>query len=252
VTAPTRRSAQEAARGTGVGWRGWSLPVWVGAVGLLVLVGVLGVVAMTVPGVADWDRAGVEAVARLRTDSLTPVMRTVTFLASAPVMLTGVALAAGVLAVRTHRLSGAVRLVLVVAVGWASVMALKPVFGRERPSVAMADVLQVEPLVAEPVGASYPSGHTALATGLALALVWACRYAPAVTRWAVTAGGVLLVLVVGLSRVYLGVHYPTDVVGAVMTVGATTLLLTGLLRGPLRARQPAAGGQAAGSAMLGS
>lgn len=252
MTAPTVRSREARFRGTGVGWRGWSGPVWMSVVGLLVLVVLLGVVAMTVPVVTAWDRAGVEAVARLRTDTLTPVMRAVTFLASAPVMLTGVALAAGVLMVWTRRVSGGVRLVLVVAVGWATVMALKPVFDRDRPSVAMADVLQVGPLVAEPVGASYPSGHTALATGLALALVWASRYAAPASRWAVAVTGVLVVLVVGLSRVYLGVHYPTDVLGAVMTVGATTLLLTGLLSGPARDRHSSPQGQAAGSAMLGS
>jgi membrane-associated phospholipid phosphatase len=217
---------------TGVSWRGLSTGTWLGALTLLLLVVALGAAALTTATVAGWDRAGVEAVGRLRTDSLTPWMKAVTFGSSAPVVLPAVVAAGLVLWRRSGWLADSVRLVLVVGVGWSAVMALKPVFDRGRPAAAMGDVLSVEPLVAEPVGASYPSGHTALATGVALALVWALRHATTAVRVGGALAGVLLVAVVGLSRVYLGVHYPSDLVGSVLTVTATTLLLTGLVPGP--------------------
>lgn len=64
---------------------------------------------------------------------------------------------------------------------------------------------------------SFPSGHTAGAAlfyGFLTVLVFAH---PGARRWrpAMAATGVLLVLLVGLSRIYLGVHYFTDVVAAI-------------------------------------
>jgi membrane-associated phospholipid phosphatase len=235
----------------GVAWRGWSTRVRMSVAVLLLLVVAVGVTAMTVPAVAAWDRAGVETVAGLRTPGLTPVMETVSSLASAPVMLTGVVVVAAVHAGWTRRPSAGVRLVLVVGVGWAVVMALKPVFGRDRPGVALADSAALEPLVVDTVGASYPSGHTALATGLALGLAWGARHLAAGLRVATVLAGMLVVGLVGLSRVYLGVHYPSDVLGAVLTVTATTLLLTGILSGPRPPGRTATSEPAAGSAMLG-
>ena len=75
---------------------------------------------------------------------------------------------------------------------------------------------------------SFPSGHATVAVGFygALTLILAYRLR-GLARWAVVGGGVLLVLLIGFSRLYLGVHYPTDVLAGflaaplwVISVGA--------------------------------
>jgi len=60
---------------------------------------------------------------------------------------------------------------------------------------------------------SFPSGHATVAVGLygMLTLVLAYRLRGA-ARWAVVVSGTFVVLLIGFSRLYLGVHYPTDIV----------------------------------------
>jgi undecaprenyl-diphosphatase len=60
---------------------------------------------------------------------------------------------------------------------------------------------------------SFPSGHATVAVGFygMLTLVLAYRLR-GTARWTVAVSGILVVLLIGFSRLYLGVHYPTDVV----------------------------------------
>ncbi len=62
-------------------------------------------------------------------------------------------------------------------------------------------------------GASFPSGHTTAATLFALSAAWAiaARVPPGGPRRAVWAGAAVYAAAVGWSRVWLGVHWPTDV-----------------------------------------
>jgi len=85
---------------------------------------------------------------------------------------------------------------------------LKHLVGRERPWLKLAELI---PLVAEHDPNSFPSGHTCSA--FAAGAVWA-RGLP--KKWTRCVAAVLAVCM-GLSRLYVGVHYPSDVlVGAVV------------------------------------
>lgn len=116
----------------------------------------------------------------------------------------------------------------VVAIGGAGAIntLLKLLFARDRPSLW-------ETLIVETTY-SFPSGHAMLSSSIAFVLVllfWHSRY-----RWWVVAAGTLYVLAIGLTRLYLGVHYPTDIVAgwcvsaAWVAIVATVVFNDSLLR----------------------
>lgn len=104
--------------------------------------------------------------------------------------------------------------------------ALKHLFERTRPS-------DFAPL-AEATGYSYPSGHALMSTALYLTFaVLACRLFRRVhERVIVFAIAGLIVLVIGATRIYLGVHYPSDVIGGTAIGAGWACLLAGLIGYP--------------------
>ncbi|MEV4257582.1 phosphatase PAP2 family protein [Spirillospora sp. NPDC049652] len=92
--------------------------------------------------------------------------------------------------------------------------------------------------IGRPTGMSYPSGHTTTAAAAALLLICAALVALCgATRIAVVAVAAVWAVLVGLSRVYLGVHWPSDVLGGWLLVAAAGCALWALPR--RRTRQDA-------------
>lgn len=106
--------------------------------------------------------------------------------------------------------------------------ALKAVFRRSRPDFW-------EHLVVE-TSFSFPSGHAmaSMSMGAALiVLVWRARTA-VWWRAAAVAGVILYVLIVGVSRLYLGVHYPSDVLAGWCVAVLWVAVVAGLVRRQVR------------------
>lgn len=108
------------------------------------------------------------------------------------------------------------------AVGWLSCQLFKKAVGRHRPDPA----LLADPLAPETASDSFPSGHVCLAVALAFAFYYLARK----TRWQkpALALGVVIVILVALSRLYIGVHYPTDVFASLIAASAAVLFFTGI------------------------
>lgn len=85
-------------------------------------------------------------------------------------------------------------------------MILKRIFQRPRPCdlSPIADML-----IARPPGFSFPSGHTAVSFAAATALYAVNK------KWGLCAYA--LAAVIGFSRMYLYVHFPTDVIGGILS-----------------------------------
>lgn len=122
-------------------------------------------------------------------------------------------LAAGLLCFKKARPFGiCAALALVIDVLVVNVT-LKPLFDRARPFEYLPQLGHLVPL---PHDSSFPSGHTAAAFAFALAML------PTGKKWFVPS--LVLAAAMGLSRLYVTVHFPTDVLA-----GAVIGALCGLL-----------------------
>jgi len=118
--------------------------------------------------------------------------------------------------------------------GWLTTLVVKTVVAQPRPSTGgLTHLLHISPATL-----SYPSGHVVFAAALVSALAMVCRGTR--SRAIVLVVGALFVLAVGWSRLYVGVHYGTDVVGGVLNGVAGALLIAGLWNLATRGRERSA------------
>lgn len=151
-----------------------------------------------IPFLARHDERVLHALVRRRRRALDVAMRAVTHLGDTAVIVAlTLLLLSGI--VQGTRPAG-VEAAFALLVSHLLVQALKRGVGRPRPVLPTG----CEFLAVAPDRFSFPSGHAAATLGLAL--VVAPLLAPPLAALALAAG-----VAVGVSRCYLGVHYPGDV-----------------------------------------
>lgn len=203
----------------------FGLELTLGLVVVLVLGGAVGAVLEDVTrgeGITVIDHPVAGFVAARRTADLTSVMHAVS-LVGGPVGVAILALIGAAVCSAIRRTWGPLGLV---GLGVAGISVIDIVFkaavGRSRPPLAQA--------VDSAAGYAFPSGHAASATAVLTVLAFVLtdgsrRMAVRAGVWATAAAGAVAVSV---SRVYLGVHWLSDVIGG-MLVGAlwAVIVITG-------------------------
>ena len=155
--------------------------------------------ALTDPHVTAW-------VVAHRTGWLTAVLRAVTWLASIVVIIPVALIVAIFFVWRRRRWGPLALLTAAIAGAAASYTIIKAAVGRPRPPPAI--------WIGHFSGAAFPSGHAAQSVAcyaMLAVILGAGRSARAKT--ALWSAAVLIALIVGASRIYLGAHWLTDVLG---------------------------------------
>ncbi|HSS04522.1 MAG TPA: bifunctional DedA family/phosphatase PAP2 family protein [Solirubrobacterales bacterium] len=185
------------------------------------------------PGPTPGDLTAMEVAEKLRTAWLIDIAKVVTALGSSAVCWPLAAIAAAILVARRRWAELGV-LLAGMAIVITGVHELKDAVDRPRPGDGLIGVS----------GSSFPSAHAAYSTfyvWLAVTIVMRLRVGMA-RGAAVVAAGIVITALVGLSRVYLGVHYMSDVnagwalgVAAFSLCAAVALVISTLRQNGLRA-----------------
>lgn len=212
VDDPERSAAVEPvrARMTATRRRRWGEQAWLAAVALGAASAFLAVSRAT-----TWkrgnalDRDAMKHIGRLRGPAGNVVARALTFLGAVP-GAAGITIAAMALARRRPRLAWQIAAGAIG--GGAAEVVIKPFFRRARPTL-LAHLERVQ-------STAFPSGHSMASASLYLTLAFVASRNARMRRHraSMLAGGGAVASLIGSTRVYLGVHWPTDVLGG-LTIG---------------------------------
>ncbi|MFN7994032.1 MAG: phosphatase PAP2 family protein [Bryobacteraceae bacterium] len=156
-------------------------------------------------GVLDFDNYIRALVHRHSSPALTRIMLGFSVVGS-PAYMIVLGCAAVVHFVRSGRPRTAILFVITVLGAELLDQVLKLLFHRTRPVAFFG--------LAQPMGYSFPSGHSLVSCAFfgVLATFAAARTKKNALRWTYRLSAALLIAAIGISRIYLGVHYPSDVI----------------------------------------
>lgn len=186
-----------------------SLMLGLGALALF-MIGTQMVLATDV--LLPFDQEAANWLALLRHPLLDTAFVAITMLGDPQVLTLGAALFASALAIRGHYAAG-IHVVAAAAVTALAVWSLKDATAIARPELA------VQP----PSSGAYPSGHaTGITVMFSLLAAFVARENRIGARWQIYAMFSLPIVLVAISRVYLGVHWFTDIIAGVFLGMAVT------------------------------
>lgn len=182
------------------------------------------------PGPTPGDETAIELAGRLHSGFLEGLAKAITFLGSGAFVWSLTAVCAILLGLRRRwpELAVLVAGMALITIGFHEI---KATVDRPRPPHRLIDTS----------GSSFPSGHAAYSVlYLWLAVTTVLRLRPGMARAAVVfTAGLVLTILVGLSRVYLNVHYMSDVsagwalgVAAFSLCAAVAMVVSGLRQNP--------------------
>ena len=109
---------------------------------------------------------------------------------------------------------------IIILVGGSAILneILKFIFRRARPELLLGGQ--------HLSSYSFPSGHATGSICFYGFLIWLSFHFIKIPwlKWLAIAGAVIMILLVGFSRIYLGVHYPTDVLGGFLSGGSWLII----------------------------
>jgi undecaprenyl-diphosphatase len=142
------------------------------------------------------------------TPSLIQFMKVVTFMGSTPFMLPAYVLLIAIFLLQ-KKFRYAIEVAVIGITSQALLYILKIIFHRQRPPASFIKNITTY---------SFPSGHAFSSFVFCSILVYIVQFTKwkAIYKWIVSALLLLLSITIGISRIVLKVHYPTDVLGSLM------------------------------------
>jgi len=153
------------------------------------------------------DNWGWGIVAPLRSPQMTSFMRTITYMGSWYFLIPAYLVLIGWFLLYRKRKSLSMDIFSIAVTSTVVMFTIKEIFKRDRP---------LEPLLHAVPGFSFPSGHSFSSFtffGLLVYVIVDSKHIRTIWKWIGSICCLLLATIIAVSRVYLKVHYPSDIIG---------------------------------------